>query len=525
MATVTIRPNLNGDTMAWNAEGGDYTRVDEAVSDGDTTRLYTPTANAVGLFNLENPSETGNINSVTVYVVIRGLDPVSQGTQVGVKIGGTEYWSSTKTWNSTTYTTLSESWATNPNTSASWTWTNINDVQVGMKRISGGGQAVTQVYAIVDYTSATTEQEGFRWRNDDGSETTATWLASQDTNITRAKNTNTRLRILLNTTGDLESEQLRLEYKLSTDSLYTALVPDDYVSTVDESMVNTPSTGTIAGDAIHDDVNDYIRLTSATNFHSGRFIYSATLPTNFTTEFDLWAGGGTGADAIWFFFGNTSIPTQEDSATGGYSIAFSEFHDAIRIYWNGSQISSTSQANLDNSTWRTAKIVKTGDNFKIYLNNSLIVDFNDTTRTITGSNYGWAGRCGGSNNEHRIRNVLLYEGNKPGAITLASSANISAGGANTTAQLTAPSGKSTSDFVAGRIQDDENPSDAVDVTTDDYTEMEWCLKATNIATDGNIYQFKMTKNGIDLHTYTVTPQLTIGTASAFIPRIMLMGTG
>ena len=25
-------------------------------------------------------------------------------------------------------------------------------------------------------------QEGFRWRNDDGSETTATWLAAQDTN-------------------------------------------------------------------------------------------------------------------------------------------------------------------------------------------------------------------------------------------------------------------------------------------------------------------------------------------------------
>jgi hypothetical protein len=66
----------------------------------------------------------------------------------------------------------------------------------------------------VDYTAGgalTREQEGYRWRNDDGSETTATWVANQDTDITFASNTVVRLRILTNVTGDAPSEAVRLQ--------------------------------------------------------------------------------------------------------------------------------------------------------------------------------------------------------------------------------------------------------------------------------------------------------------------------
>lgn len=57
------------------------------------------------------------------------------------------------------------------------------------------------------------EQEGYRFRNDDGSETTATWLAAQDTDIIQPKTTNTRLRVLLNSTLDRASEEYRLEFR------------------------------------------------------------------------------------------------------------------------------------------------------------------------------------------------------------------------------------------------------------------------------------------------------------------------
>lgn len=62
-------------------------------------------------------------------------------------------------------------------------------------------------------SAATREQEGYRWRADDGDEDGATWLAAQDTNISRAKLTNTRLRILTNVTNDPPSEGLKLQYR------------------------------------------------------------------------------------------------------------------------------------------------------------------------------------------------------------------------------------------------------------------------------------------------------------------------
>lgn len=99
-------------------------------------------------------------------------------------------------------------------------------------------------------------------------------------------------------------------------------------------------------------------------------------------------------------------------------------------------------------------------------------------------------------------------------IILSASSNITASGDNTTAQLTAPSGKSTSDFDAGRMQDDENPADTVDITSDDYTEMEWSLQATSTANSSEVYQFRVTIAGTALDTYSVTPQWTIGSADS-----------
>jgi len=64
------------------------------------------------------------------------------------------------------------------------------------------------------------EQEGFRWRDDDDSEAAATGLALQDIDITRAKETNTRLRILLNATGDQAAKQFKLQYKKTSDATW-----------------------------------------------------------------------------------------------------------------------------------------------------------------------------------------------------------------------------------------------------------------------------------------------------------------
>ena len=150
MAVTTLRPNAPGATQNWDAEGGDYTRVDEASSDGDTTRLYTPTNGRVATFNLDASGLSGvAITGVTVYINTRSLDAIDNTVQLVVRTGGTDYFSSDKVYNSTSYHLESATWSTNPNTGMAWTISEVDALEAGMKRISGGGQAVTQVYVEV----------------------------------------------------------------------------------------------------------------------------------------------------------------------------------------------------------------------------------------------------------------------------------------------------------------------------------------------------------------------------------------
>ncbi len=76
---------------------------------------------------------------------------------------------------------------------------------------------------------------------------------------------------------------------------------------------------------------------------------------------------------------------------------------------------------------------------------------------------------------------------------LVGSTYIVASGENTTGQLTSPAGKDGTYFQAGRIQDDENPADAIDLASDKYTEIEWCIKATDEAEVDATYEFRITK--------------------------------
>ena len=82
----------------------------------------------------------------------------------------------------------------------------------------GDGVAARITIVYTPAVSLDLEQEGFRWRDDDDSESAAAWLADQDVDITRAKETNTRLRILLNTTGDQAAKQFKLQYKKTSDA-------------------------------------------------------------------------------------------------------------------------------------------------------------------------------------------------------------------------------------------------------------------------------------------------------------------
>jgi len=64
------------------------------------------------------------------------------------------------------------------------------------------------------------EQARYRFRNDDGSETTATWAAAEDTPISLAKNTPVRLRVEIGATDDPASAAYKLQYRKVGDEIW-----------------------------------------------------------------------------------------------------------------------------------------------------------------------------------------------------------------------------------------------------------------------------------------------------------------
>ncbi len=97
---------------------------------------------------------------------------------------------------------------------------------------------------------------------------------------------------------------------------------------------------------------------------------------------------------------------------------------------------------------------------------------------------------------------------------LSDSSNIAVSGENTTRQLEIPAIKVEGDFDGGRIQDDENPGDSVDVTDGGFREDEWCVQATSDVIVAEEYEFRVLIDGTAQDTYTVTPKWTIGSAGA-----------
>lgn len=132
---------------------------------------------------------------------------------------------------------------------------------------------------------------------------------------------------------------------------------------------------------------------------------------------------------------------------------------------------------------------------------------------------GYVLECDAGSFAHSGQDATLTHDTGAEAITLSASTHITAGGENTTAQLTPPSGKTTGDFGGGRIADDENPSDAVDVGDNQYREDEWSLVALPASVYGATYEFRILVDGVPV-TSAVTPQWIIdahvnGEAGAF----------
>jgi hypothetical protein len=155
-ATVTIRPDSQGNYAAWSATGctaaNGWQCVDEAVAN-TSDRVYSGSNSVKESFGFQNVSLTSEtINSVTLYYYAYRYGTSKYKMQPMIRSGTTDYLGGVKNLTAS-YAYYSQTYTTNPATGAAWTVSEVNSLQAGMSTYSSnGGAYAAQVYALVDYT-------------------------------------------------------------------------------------------------------------------------------------------------------------------------------------------------------------------------------------------------------------------------------------------------------------------------------------------------------------------------------------
>ncbi len=155
--TETLRPDAAGTYSQCDAVGDspNYQCVDETVADTSTYVRTNFGATEIDTYNLDDHSlGTGTINSVTVHIMSRVSSFGSAGFEVAIRTHDQNYYGDYTEISSTSFTDINETWTENPYTSNPWTWTEIDDLQAGVRQtdVASPNPETTQVYIEVDYS-------------------------------------------------------------------------------------------------------------------------------------------------------------------------------------------------------------------------------------------------------------------------------------------------------------------------------------------------------------------------------------
>lgn len=169
----TLRPNAAGDSNQLEHKDGtagdtnNYTEVDEAVADDDTTYVRMGNLGVQPALDLYNLPATGiggsdTIRKVTVTSrVAKGaawgaIDSISPA----LKIDSLEFRGAEKGPAATTYEDMTQVFWHNPADGTAWDTTDINNLQIGVSVVSESGAPLddelrcTQVFATINYDAA-----------------------------------------------------------------------------------------------------------------------------------------------------------------------------------------------------------------------------------------------------------------------------------------------------------------------------------------------------------------------------------
>lgn len=156
----TLRPNAAGQHEQWPFEypsgNAHWSLCDEDPPDDDSTYVEN---NAAALkedsYNLQDPTGSGIINWVRVYIRARLTASGSSIIRTLLRTYGTDYESSDITL-STSYQDNYTQYNTNPNTGSAWTWTEITSLEAGASSQKSDSALVrmTAVWVVVSYNTS-----------------------------------------------------------------------------------------------------------------------------------------------------------------------------------------------------------------------------------------------------------------------------------------------------------------------------------------------------------------------------------
>jgi hypothetical protein len=430
-----------------------------------------------------------------------------------------------------------------------WTWTGAENYSVG-------------AVAFYEAVSATVDQEGVRFGLDDGNEASHTWKAAQDVNVTHPLGTNLLVRAILDAAGDPASFSPALRYQKNGSGGYVA-VPVGASSTAYNSPGQpTSATGTTVGTAASSwtinrptaAAGDLVVFVLAWDDSTNTTSVSAPAGPNGETAVSI-AGPVASASTemrmqAWYYIASgawssgtlvfTPNASETVRAAAWVAATAGNFDAADPIGWSNTAASAGTAETTVNSPTGTAEANDGNGRLVIAYGSDAdaITAPASGTTTVDNTTGGGVGLC------VVTRNTLVSNSESVAAIAatiasdswasiafvikpdvdvtanqvyVATSTQIAAGGEATTARLTAPSGKTTSDFTTGRRWDDENGTDAIDIASDFYTEVEWCLRAQAPAAQGDYFDFRVYNGSSPLSTYSVTPRWMIGNPLAMPP--------
>lgn len=171
MEVEILRPNAAGDETNITAQFPDSTfhwdKVDEALSDDDATYVkHTEYAYSGDLYNLPASSGHGVISKIVVFFRIKmeteGAEFPGWGRAYIKTLGVTDT-GAVKRPDLGEWSPYFEEWAQNPANAHSWTWEEIDALQIGiqMRAYTGGEMRCTQVYVNIDYEIPVGRSHGY----------------------------------------------------------------------------------------------------------------------------------------------------------------------------------------------------------------------------------------------------------------------------------------------------------------------------------------------------------------------------